>query len=128
MIAQVSTKVKYSTSKVRNFVPLDKGCEVDPWINDICAEEYPGPQPGIICVSGLSALTVVHDLKEDIALENHLLENVVLKMFLQNQRVVYRRNAICEELEMIMCLVKINGAKFSLRHLLAELQNNKNCS
>ena len=94
---------------------MDKGCELDPLINDICAEEYPA-QPGIICVPDLSNLTIIHDLKEEIALENNLLDNAVLKVLLQNQivRVVYRRNAICEKLEMITGFVKINDAKFSL--------------
>ena len=50
----------------------------------------------------------------------------VISQVSTNQRVVYRRNAICEELEMITGFVKINGAKFSLWHLRAELQNNKN--
>ena len=74
MIAQVPTKVKYSTPKARNCVLWDKGCEVDPWINDIYAEAYPA-QPGVICVPGVSVLTLAHDLKEDIVLENHLLES-----------------------------------------------------
>ena len=131
VIAQMPAKVTYSTPKERSFVPLDKGWEVDPWINNICAEastlKNPA-EPGMISVPGLSALTVVHDLKEDIALENNLLANAVLKMFLENQRVVYRRNAICEELEMTTSFVKINGAKFSLWQLRAELQNIKDCS
>ena len=130
VIAQMPAKVTYSTPKERSFVPLDKGWEVDPWINNICAEastlKNPA-EPGMISVPGLSALTVVHDLKEDIALENNLLANAVLKLFLENQRVVYRRNAICEELEMTTGFVKINGAKFSLWQLRAELQNIKNC-
>ena len=124
VIAQVSSEVTYSTPKEMSFVSLDIGCEVDPWINNICAEASTltkPAQPGII------SAPVVHDLKEDISLENNLLANAVLEMFLQNQRVVYRRNAICEELEMITGFVKINGAKFSLWHLRAELQNIKTC-
>jgi len=109
---------------------LDKGWEVGPWINNICAEACTLTslaEPGMLSVPGLSALTVDHDLKEDIALENNNpLANAELEMFLQNERVVYRRNAICEELEMITGFVKVNGAKFSLWHLRTELQNIKN--
>ena len=131
VIAEVPAEITSSTPQERSLVPLDKGCEVDPWINNICAEASTlmnPAQPGMVSVPGLSALTVVHDLNEDTALENNLHGNTVLKMFLQNQRVVYRRNAICEELEMITGIVKINGARFSLWHLRAELQNIKNCS
>ena len=130
VIAQVPAKVTHSTPEERSFVPLDKGLEVDPWINNISAEAYTlakSAQAGMISAPCLSALTVVHDLKEDTFLESNLLANAVLKMFLENQNVVYRRNAICEELEMITGFVKINGAKFSLWHLRAELQNIKNC-
>lgn len=130
VIAQVPAKVTYSTPKERSLVPLDKGCVIDPWINDICAgtSTLMNPaQTGMISAPGLSALTVVHDLEEDVCRGNNILANSVLKMFLENQRVVYRRNAICEELEMITGFVKINGAKFSLWHLRAELQNIKNC-
>lgn len=125
VIAQIPAKVTYSTSKERSFVPLDKRWGVDLWINNICAEASTTltnqAQPEMI------SAPVVHDLKEDAVLGNNLLPNAVLEMFLQNQRVVYRRNAICEELERITSLVKINGRKFSLWHLRAELQNIKNC-
>ena len=49
--------------------------------------------------------------------------DILLKMFFENQNWVVRRNAICEELEMTTSLVKINGVKFSLWHLRAELVN-----
>ena len=129
MIAQVPAKVTYSTSKESGLVLLDKGCEVDPWINNIFAEapSLTNPaQTGMKSAPGLSTLTVVHDLKEDISRGNNILSNAVLKMFLENQRVVNRRNAICAELEMIKGFVKINGAKFSLWELRAELHNIKN--
>ena len=120
VIAQIS-----ATSKERSFVPLDKGWEVDLWMDNICAEASTTltnqAQPEMI------SAPVVHDLKEDAELENNLLPNAVLEMFLKNHRVVYRRNAICEELERIMSLVKINGRKFSLWHLRAELQIIKDC-
>ena len=129
VIAQVPAKVTYSTSKESSLVLLDKGCEVDPWINNIFAEapSLTNPaQTGMKSAPGLSTLTVVHDLKEDISRGNNILANSVLKMFLENQRVVNRRNAICAELEMITGFVKINGAKFSLWELRAELHNIKN--
>ena len=131
VIAQVPTKDTYSTPREISLVPLNKGWEGDPWINNICAEARALTDPaehGMIFVPGLSALTVVHDLKEDIVPENNKpLASPVLEMFLQNRRVVCRRNAICEELEMITGFVKINGAKFSLWNQRIELQNIKNC-
>ena len=130
VIAQVPSKGTHSTPKERGLVLLNKGCEVDQWINNIFAEVSTLTNPaqtGMISAPGLSALTIVHDLKEDISRGNNILANPVLKVFLENQRVVYRRNAICEELEMITGFVKINGAKFSLWQLRAELQNIKKC-
>ena len=130
VIAQVPAKVTYSMPKERSLVPLDKGCEVDPWIINICAETSTLRNPahtGMTSAPDLSALTVVHDLEEDISRENNILANSMLKLFLENQRVFYRRNVICEELEMITGFVKISGAKFSLWQLRAELQNIKNC-
>ena len=112
MIAQVPAKVTYSTSKESGLVLLDKGCEVDPWINNIFAEASTLKKPaqtGMTSAPGLSTLTVVHDLKEDISRGNNILANSVLKMFLENQRVVNRRNAICAELEMITGLLKSTG-------------------
>ena len=49
--------------------------------------------------------------------------DILLKMFFENQNWVVRRNAISEELEMTTSLVKINGVKFSLWLLRAELVN-----
>lgn len=125
VIVQVPGKTSQSKQEATAIVMMDSQLEVDPWIIDICdqalTQENPA-QPGLISAS-LPALTVVHDLEEDISPENNLRANTVLNKFLQNQRVVYRRNAICEELEMNTGFVKINGVKFSLWHLRAELLN-----
>ncbi len=123
-IVQVPGKATQSKQEARAIVMADSQLEVDLWIIDICDQvlTQENPAPGLISAP-LSALTVVHDLKEDILPRDNLFANTVLNKFLQNQRVVYRRNAICEELEMNTGFVKINGAKFSLWHLRAELLN-----
>lgn len=54
--------------------------------------------------------------------ENIPLPCKMFKIFLQNPRVASRRNATCEELEMVTGFVKVNGAKFSLWHLRSELR------
>ena len=61
--------------------------------------------------------TIVHDLQEEICPP----ENGNLDGFFQSRKTSQRRRAICEELEMVTGLVKINGAKFSLWHLRKEL-------
>ena len=111
------------------FLTVDKQLELDPWMSDIFEQAMstsnPAP-PDLISSPVSSALTVVYDLEEDVPPENNIISNYALKMFLQNHRVGYRRNAICEELEMNTGFVKINGAKFSLWHLRAELKNTLN--
>ena len=74
VIAPTVQRSSIQRQKLGTLFFWTKDDEVDPWINDIYVEVYPA-QPQIICVPGLSAFTVVHDLKEDIVLENHLLEN-----------------------------------------------------
>ena len=54
--------------------------------------------------------------------ENIPLPCKMFKIFLQNPKVASRRNATCEELEMVTGFVKVNGAKFSLWHLRKELK------
>ena len=136
MIAQVPAgSTTPLTPEARSFIIVDTQLELDPqqesepWMSDICEQALSmgnTDQPCLISSPVSPASIVVHDMEEDVSLENNIHSNYVLKMFLQNQRVVYRRNAICEELEMNTGFVKINGAKFSLWHLRAELQNTLN--
>ena len=111
--------------EARSIVTLDPQWEVKSWMSDIYDQvlsmDNPA-QPGLVSAPFSSASIVVHDLGEDVSLENNDHSNAALRMFLQNHKVVHRRNAICKELEMNTGFVKINGAKFSLWHLRAELQ------
>ena len=66
-------------------------------------------------------MSIVHDLHDENWPEKD--GSTMLIGFLQSQKAAQRRNAICEELEMVTGLVKINGAKFSLWHLRKELPN-----
>ena len=97
-----------STPQSRDVMVEDT--EVDLWLKDICNQAmtlYTSVQPVISEPSS----------SKKSSLDNRLM------LFMQNQRGIVRRNAICEELEMTMGLVKINGMKFSLWHLRAELLN-----
>ena len=125
VIVQVPEQATQSKQEALAIVVVDSQSEIDPWIVDLCnqalAAESPA-EPGSISVPFSSVSTVIHDLEEDISPGNNLHANALLNKFLQNERVGYRRNAICEELEMNTGFVKINGVKLSLWHLRAELQ------
>ena len=122
VMVQLPGKALQSELEARTFTMVDSQSEADPWIMDICDQalaERTQVQPGIISSPFLSAYTALHDLAKE---EDFSPGNTTLSLFLKNHRVVYRRNAICEELEMNSGFVKINGAKFSLWHLRGELR------
>ena len=77
----------------------------------------------VISAPVISTLPVAQDLEGDVSCEKCPSTDILLELFLENEERVVRRNAICGELEMTMSLVKINGVKFSLWHLRAELLN-----
>ena len=99
--------------------------EVDLWLKDICNQAmtlHTSAQP-VISAPASSASSGAKDLERVVPEEKKSSLDNRLMLFMQNQRGIVRRNAICEELEMTMGLVKINGMKFSLWHLRAELLN-----
>ena len=124
VIVQVPQNDTQSTPQWRIVVTEDT--EVDLWMQDICHQEMSLQnsfvQP-IISAPVISTLPVAQDLEGDVSREKTLSTDIMLELFLENEERVVRRNAICEELEMTMSLVKINGVKFSLWHLRAELLN-----
>ena len=73
--------------------------------------------PKVTSASTSRGLITVLDQEENI-----LLPCKMFKIFLQNPKVASRRNATCEELEMVTGFVKVNGSKFSLWHLRNELR------
>ena len=73
--------------------------------------------PKVTSTSTSRGLITVLDQAENIPLPCKM-----FKIFLQNPKVVSRRNATCEELEMVTGFVKVNGSKFSLWHLRNELR------
>ena len=73
--------------------------------------------PKVTSTSTSRGLITVLDQEENI-----LLPCKMFKIFLQNPKVASRRNATCEELEMVTGFVKVNGSKFSLWHLRKELR------
>ena len=68
--------------------------------------------PKVTSTSTSRGLIIVLDQEENIPLPCKM-----FKIFLQNSKVASRLNAPCEELEMVIGFVKVNGAKFSLWHL-----------
>ena len=92
----------------------------DFWAKDLCSqglflEGTFGPE--VTSASTRRGLITVLDQAENIPLPCKM-----FKIFLQNPKVVSRRNATCEELEMVTGFVKVNGSKFSLWHLRNELR------
>ena len=124
VILQVPQNETQSTPQWRNVMTEDT--EVDLWMQDICHQamtlQNSFVQP-IISAPVISTLPVARELEGDVSREKTPSTDILLELFLENQERVVRRNAICEELEMTMSLVKINGVKFSLRHLREELLN-----
>ena len=120
VMVQVPQHATQSTLQLRDVMTEDT--EVDPWMKDICnqamtLQNFAQPVTA-------SALAVPGDLEGDVSQgKSQHFTDKVLGLFMQNQKGVGRRNAICEELEKTTSFVKINGAKLSLWHLRAELIN-----
>ena len=97
-------------------VTMQSDEELDCWLKDICQQmifEKPHIMPSVI----ETEITMVHDLAEVLS------QNVgssEFNCFQKSRKAPLRRNAICEELEMLIGLVKVNGAKLSLWHLRRE--------
>ena len=105
---------------------MTEDTEVDLWMQDICHQamtlQNSFVQP-VISTPVISTLTVARDLEGDVSREKTPSTDILVELFLENQERVVRRNAICEELEMRMSLVEINGVNFSLWYLRGELLN-----
>ena len=93
--------------------------EVDIWVEDICKQTN-FEQAGNIFPLVETDIDIVHDLG-DVWPENSYLATTTFSFFVQSKKAPCRRNAICEELEMLTGFVKVNGAKFSLWHLRKDL-------
>ena len=91
--------------------------DVDLWMKDIFhqAVTMQNVEQPVVSAPRISTL-------EGALLEKRSSTDIELRLFLQNQKGVIRRNAICEELERTMTLIKINGVRFSLWHLREELK------
>lgn len=97
----------------------------DSWIQDLCNQplSLEGPfGPEITSAPTSCRLITVHDLAEENTAQMNPLPCKMFKIFLQNPKVAGRRNATCDELEMVSGFVKVNGARFSLWHLRNELK------
>lgn len=70
--------------------------------------------------SGRSLITI-SDLEVNLA-EQSPLPCKIFKCFLRNSRVASRRDPICEELERVTSLEKVNRVRLSLWHLWKELK------
>ena len=122
VIVQVNREESQSETEARATIQND-GVH-DLWMDDICHQALTlenFDEPGAIAASNVSGVTVVHDLEEESLPEGSHLACRMFKGFLQSLTASFRRNAICEELEMVTGLVKINGARFNLWHLRKEL-------
>jgi len=118
MIVQLTREESESGKETKAIMEIDG--ERDLWLEDICNQALTkenADEPGTMTAPVEAGVTIVHDLQDEICPA----ENGNLDGFLQSRKASQRRRAICEELEMVMGLVKINGAKFSLWHLRKEL-------
>ena len=126
MIVQVTREESHSGKETKAIMEIDG--ERDLWLEDICHQaltiKHAG-EPRIMTAPFEAGVTIVHDLQEEICPEIGNVANTMFNGFLQRRKAAYRRNAMCEELEMMTGFVKINGAKFSLWHLRKDLLQTK---
>lgn len=80
-----------------------------------------GSSPGITSASSGRSLINISDLEVNLA-EQSPLPCKIFKCFLRNSRVASRRHPICEELERVTGLEKVNRVRLSLWHLWKELK------
>lgn len=80
-----------------------------------------GSSPGITSASSGRSLITISDLEVNLA-EQSPLPCKIFKCFLRNSRVASRRDPICEELERVTGLQKVNRVRLSLWHLWKELK------
>ena len=80
-----------------------------------------GSSPGIKSASSGRSLITIGDLEVNLPKQSPL-PCKIFKCFLRNSRVPSRRDQICEGLERVTGLEKVNGVKLSLWHLWKELK------
>lgn len=117
MIVQFTRKE--SQSGIQEEVTMEAGEELDMWVRDIL-DQISLAEPDIIPQVVEKGVTTVQDLDEEVFLENNQLRGT-FNCFLESQKASNHRNAICEELEMMTGIVKVNGARLSLWHFRKEL-------
>lgn len=98
---------------------MEAGEELDMWVRDIL-DQISLAEPDIIPQVVEKGVTTVQDLDEEVFLENNQLRGT-FNCFLESPKASNHRNAICEELEMMTGIVKVNGARLSLWHFRKEL-------
>lgn len=117
MIVQFTRKE--SQSGIQEEVTMEAGEELDMWVRDIL-DQISLAEPDIIPQVVEKGVTTVQDLDEEVFLENNQLRGT-FNCFLESPKASNHRNAICEELEMMTGIVKVNGARLSLWHFRKEL-------
>ena len=75
-----------------------------------------GSSPGIMSASSGRSLITIRDLEVNLAQQSPL-SCKIFKCFLRNSRVASRGDPICEELERVTGLEKVNGVRLGLWHL-----------
>ena len=117
MIVQFTRKE--SQSGVEEEVTMEAGEELDMWVRDIL-DHMSLEEPNFIPKVVEAGVTTVQDLDEEVFLENNQLQGT-FNCFRESPKASHHRNAICEELEMVTGIVKVNGARLSLWHFRKEL-------
>ena len=117
MIVQFTKKE--SQSGIQEEVTMEAGEELDMWVRDIL-DHMSLEEPTFIPKVVETGVTTVHDLDEEVFLENNELRGM-FNCFRESPKACHHRNAICEELEMMTGIVKVNGARLSLWHFRKEL-------
>lgn len=114
----VTVQLTRGETQPRTEVEVTMQCdeELDCWLEDIC-QQMILEKPHIMSSGIETEITIVHDLA-DVLSQN--VGSSEFNCFHKSRKAPLRRNAICEELEMLIGLVKVNGAKFSLWHLRKE--------
>ena len=108
-----------SQSGIDEEVTMEAGEEVDMWVRDTL-DHVSFAEPDFIPQVVETGVTTVHDLDEEVFRKNNQLRGT-FNCFRESLRASHHRNAICEELEMMTGIVKVNGARLSLWHFRKEL-------
>ena len=108
-----------SQSGIDEEVTMEAGEELDMWVR-ITLDHMSFAEPDFIPKVVETGVTTVQDLDEEVFGENNQLRGT-FNCFRESPKASHHRNAICEELEMMTGIVKVNGARLSLWHFRKEL-------